>query len=63
MPRAEVVVLGILEPSFDTQCRPSRYSARRHCAFLRQPLSKQKGCARQLSSGQNYALTWAGSLK
>jgi hypothetical protein len=37
---ADIAVLGILAPSFDTQCRPPRYSARRHCAFLRQPLPK-----------------------
>ncbi len=35
----KILMLGILGPSFDTHCRPPRYLAGRHCAFLSQPLS------------------------
>ena len=47
---------GISGPSFDTQCRPPRYSARRHCAFLRLPISKSSGPGLVIAIGPNCSL-------
>jgi hypothetical protein len=55
-PFAYIAVLGISGPSFDTQCSPPRYSARRHCAFLRQPIWKSSGPGLVIAIGPNCSL-------